>query len=116
MPVYMEISRLYRTVTIVARGEISPEEIRTAARELSDANVRSFAKVVEVTGATTAWTPDQVGQVAALICGMCRRVGGWVRRPRRASGWARDPAPIMFTSPGPRTAPRRESTTANRGH
>ena len=69
MPVYMEISRLYRTVTIVARGEISPEEIRTAARELSDANVRSFAKVVEVTGATTAWTPDQVGQVAALLGG-----------------------------------------------
>jgi hypothetical protein len=69
MPVYMEISRLYRTVTIVARGEIRPDEIRTAAQELSDANVRSFAKVVEVTGASTAFTPDQVGKIAALLGG-----------------------------------------------
>lgn len=69
MPIYMEISRLYRTVTIVARGHIAPDEIRAAAQGLSDANVRSFAKIVEVTGASTAWTPDQVGQVAALLGG-----------------------------------------------
>ena len=67
MPVYMEISRLYRTVTIVARGTISPDEIRAAAQELADANVRSFAKIVEVTGATASWTPDQAGKVAALL-------------------------------------------------
>jgi len=69
MPVYMEISRLYRTVTIVARGLISPDEIRATAQELADANVRAFAKIVEVTGASTAWTPDQVGKVAAMFAG-----------------------------------------------
>jgi hypothetical protein len=69
MPVYMEISRLYRTVTIVARGEISLDEIKTAAQQLAEANVRSFAKVVEVTGASTSFTPDQVGKVAALLGG-----------------------------------------------
>ena len=69
MPVYMEISRLHRTVTIVARGTISPDEIRGAAQQLAEANVRAFAKIVEVAGATTAWTPEQVVRVAQLLRG-----------------------------------------------
>jgi hypothetical protein len=69
MPVYMEISRLHRTVTIVARGTISPDEIRGVAQQLADANVRSFAKIVEVAGATTEWTPEQVARVAQLLRG-----------------------------------------------
>lgn len=69
MPVYMEISRLHRTVTIVARGTISPDEIRGVAQQLAEANVRPFAKVVEVAGATTEWTPEQVARVAQLLRG-----------------------------------------------
>ena len=69
MPVYMEISRLHRTVTIVARGTITPDEIRGTAQQLAEANVRPFAKIVEVAGATTAWTPEQVMRVAELLRG-----------------------------------------------
>ena len=69
MPVYMEMSRLHRTVTIVARGTISPDEIRGVAQQLAEANVRSFAKIVEVAGATTEWTPEQVVRVALLLRG-----------------------------------------------
>lgn len=69
MPVYMEISRLHRTVTIVARGTISPDEIRGVAQQLAEANVRPFAKIVEVAGATTEWTPEQVARVAQLLRG-----------------------------------------------
>lgn len=69
MPVYMEISRLHRTVTIVARGTISPDEIRGVAQQLAEANVRPFARIVEVAGATTEWTPEQVAQVAQLLRG-----------------------------------------------
>lgn len=69
MPVYMEISRLHRTVTIVARGTISPEEIRGVAQQLAEANVRTFAKIVEVASATTEWTPEQVVRVAQLLRG-----------------------------------------------
>jgi hypothetical protein len=76
MPVYIEISRLFRTVTIVARGEISADEISAAAQQLADANVRSFAKVVEVTGASTSFTPDQVGKVAALLGGPSSEMRG----------------------------------------
>ena len=69
MPVYMEISRLHRTVTIVARGAISPDEIRGVAQQLAEANVRSFAKIVEIAGATTEWTPEQVARGAQLLRG-----------------------------------------------
>ena len=69
MPVYMEISRLHRTVTIVARGTIGPDEIRGVAQQLADANVRPFAKIVEVAGATTEWTPEQVARVAQMLRG-----------------------------------------------
>lgn len=69
MPVYMEISRLHRTVTIVARGTIGPDEIRGVAQQLAEANVRSFAKIVEVAGATTEWTPEQVARVAQMLRG-----------------------------------------------
>jgi hypothetical protein len=69
VPVYMEISRLHRTVTIVARGRISPDEIRSMAQKLTEAQVRSFAKVVEVAGATTEFTPEQVVRLAEFLRG-----------------------------------------------
>jgi hypothetical protein len=69
VPIYMEISRLHRTVTIVARGRISPDEIRGMAQQLAEANVRSFAKVIEVMGATTEFTPEQVVRLAEFLRG-----------------------------------------------
>ncbi len=69
MPIYMEISRLHRTVTIVARGTIDPEEIRGMAIRLAEARVRSFAKILEVAGATTDFTVDQIERLAALLRG-----------------------------------------------
>jgi hypothetical protein len=65
----MEISRLHRTVTIVARGTISPDEIRSMAQQLAEAKVKSFAKVVEVAGATTEFTPEQVVRLAEFFRG-----------------------------------------------
>ncbi|SKA35940.1 hypothetical protein SAMN02745126_05751 [Enhydrobacter aerosaccus] len=67
MPIYMEISRLYRTVTIVARGTITPEEVRAMAKRLADAQVRPFAKILEVAGARTQWTEAQIMQLAELL-------------------------------------------------
>jgi hypothetical protein len=69
MPIYMEVSRLHRTVTIVARGAIDPEEIRAMAVRLTEAKVRSFAKILEVAGATTNFTVEQVERLATLLRG-----------------------------------------------
>ncbi len=69
MPIYMEISRLYRLVTIVARGTIGPEEMRGAAQQLFDARVPEFAKLVDLTAANGEFTRQQVENIAALLRG-----------------------------------------------
>lgn len=69
MPIYMEISRLHRTVTIVARGQLAPDEIMGAARQLFDAQVPQFAKLVDVAGASAEVSTEQVRRIAALLRG-----------------------------------------------
>jgi hypothetical protein len=69
MPIYMEISRLYRTVTLVARGEIAADEIRSVVQQLADAHVPEFSKVVDVSSATSELTEEQVQRVAAILRG-----------------------------------------------
>ncbi|MCW5737938.1 MAG: hypothetical protein KIS73_27705 [Enhydrobacter sp.] len=69
MPIYMEISKLHRTVTIVARGQLTPDEIMGAARQLFDAQVPHFAKLIDVSGASAEVGPEQVQQIADLFRG-----------------------------------------------
>ena len=69
MPIYMEISRLHRTVTIVARGKIEPDEIRGMAIKLLAEKVRAFAKILEVAGATTEFTLEQVMRLGEMMRG-----------------------------------------------
>jgi len=71
VPIYIEISRLHRIVTIVARGKIAPDEVRGMARQLADAHIHSFAKVVDVTNAsgTGDLTPEQIAGIALLLRG-----------------------------------------------
>ena len=69
MPIYMEISQLHRTVTIVARGAIDADEIRGMAMKLFEAKVRSYAKILEVAGATTDFTVDQIERLSTLLRG-----------------------------------------------
>jgi hypothetical protein len=69
MPIYMEISRLHRSVTIVARGEIRPDEIMGAAQQLLEAQVPQFAKLVDVAAATAEFSMEQVQRMAALLRG-----------------------------------------------
>jgi hypothetical protein len=51
VPIYIEISHLHRTATFIARGSISPDELRTAAEQLLDAGVPHYAKLIDVSGA-----------------------------------------------------------------
>ena len=75
MPIYLEISRLHRCVTIVARGKIAPDEIMGAAQQLFDAKVPEFAKIVDLLDASGEASPEQMGRIAALLRG-----GGDVKR------------------------------------
>jgi uncharacterized protein (DUF2384 family) len=69
VPIYIEISTLHRTVTIVARGSISPDEIRGAAQQMLEAKVPHFAKLVDVAGAVTEINLQQVQAMATLLRG-----------------------------------------------
>lgn len=71
MPIYIEISRLHRIVTIVARGKIASDEVRGMAQQLADARIHSFAKVVDVTNASGVGdlTPEQIAGIALLLRG-----------------------------------------------
>jgi hypothetical protein len=69
MPIYLEISRLHRCVTIVARGKLAPDEIMGAAQQLFDAKVPEFAKIVDLLDASGGVSPEQMGRIAALLRG-----------------------------------------------
>jgi hypothetical protein len=69
VPIYIEISTLHRTVTIVARGSISPDEIRGAAQQMFEAKVPHVAKLVDVAGAVTEVNLQQVQAMATLLRG-----------------------------------------------
>jgi hypothetical protein len=69
MPIYMEISQLHRTVTIVARGHVDADEVRGMAVKLFEAKVRSFAKILEVAGATTDFTVEQIERLSTMLRG-----------------------------------------------
>jgi hypothetical protein len=77
MPIYVEISRLYRCATVVARGAITREEILTTAEELIAADIPLFAKLVDVAGATSDVTAGDVRRLAAVL----RSVGKIKRGP-----------------------------------
>ena len=77
LPIYIEISKLYRCATIVARGKINSAEIMTAARELIDADIPLFAKLIDIVGATSDITAGDVRRLAAVL----RTVGKIKRGP-----------------------------------
>ena len=60
MPIYIEISKLYRCATVVARGKITSQEIMAAADELIAADIPLFAKLIDVAGATSDVTAGDV--------------------------------------------------------
>jgi hypothetical protein len=69
MPVYLEISPLHRLVTIVARGNLTADEVRGTAQKLAEARVRRFAKIVEVAGAYLDLGPQDIAQLAQTLRG-----------------------------------------------
>jgi hypothetical protein len=67
MPIYMEISPLHRLVTIVARGNVTGDEVRGTAQKLADARVRRFAKIVEVASASFTFEPADIVGLAQTM-------------------------------------------------
>ena len=47
MPVHMDVSPLHRLVVIVARGHITAEEMAAIKRQLAEADVPAYAKIID---------------------------------------------------------------------
>jgi hypothetical protein len=69
VPIYLEISRLHRCVTIVARGDLSPEEIAGACRQLADEGVSHFAKLVDTSSSTSGVGQTEMEQIVQSLRG-----------------------------------------------
>jgi hypothetical protein len=69
VPIYLEISRLHRCVTIVARGDLSPEEIAGACRQLADDGVSHFAKLVDTSSSTSSVGQAEMEQIVQSLRG-----------------------------------------------
>ena len=72
MPIYIEISKLYRCATVVARGKITSAEIMAAAKELIEADIPLFAKLVDVAG---SYQQDKNGGPIGVIDDTGRLIG-----------------------------------------
>ncbi len=65
----MDISPINRLVVIVARGEVTAEEIAENTRRLVEADVPGYAKIIDTTQSKSALSREQVEKVAALLRG-----------------------------------------------
>lgn len=67
MPLRTDISPLHRLVLIVATGHVEAEEIVATTRSLAEPRVAGYAKIIDVTQATSGLTRDEVEAVAGLL-------------------------------------------------
>jgi len=67
MPIYLDVSPLERLVVIVARGPVTGEEIDETTRKLLGHSVPEYAKIIDVTGAASDMTAEQVTGMAAML-------------------------------------------------
>ena len=67
MPIHLEISRLNRLLVIVARGQVTPDEVRDLVRQMVDNDVRHFSKIIDVSGSSIDMGREQVEAMAVAL-------------------------------------------------
>ena len=69
MPIHLEISRLNRLLVIVARGKVTPDEVRDLVRKMVENDVRHFAKIIDVSSASAEIDHEQMERIARALRG-----------------------------------------------
>ena len=67
MPIHINVCALNRTILIVARGHVSDEEIIASIGKMKPAELRGYAKIVDVTGSTSSVTREKVSDIASAL-------------------------------------------------
>ena len=95
-------------MVIVARGHIAAEEIAATTRQLVEANVPAYAKIIDVSQATSELTREQVQKVADLLRGApgdtSRGPVAFVINPDRVGFAVRRRISASISAPSPRGA------------
>lgn len=67
MPIHLEISRLNRLLVIVARGQVTPDDVRDLVRQMVDNDVRHFSKIIDVSSSSIDMSREQVEAMAVML-------------------------------------------------
>jgi hypothetical protein len=63
----MDVSRINRTVQMIAQGEISTDDVRKVAQDLITANVAAYGKIIDTFAARSSLSTEQVAEIAAML-------------------------------------------------
>jgi hypothetical protein len=69
MPLHMDIVPIQRLVVIVAHGEVTADDLANNVKELIEAHVAHYAKIIDVSTSHWVLTKEQIGQIADRLRG-----------------------------------------------
>ena len=69
MPLHMDIVPIQRLVVIVARGEVTADDLANNVKELIAAGVAHYAKIIDVSTSHWVLTKEQIDQIAETLRG-----------------------------------------------
>ena len=69
MPLHMDIVPIQRLVVIVARGEVTADDLANNVKELIAANVAHYAKIIDVSTSRWVLTAEQIDAIAETLRG-----------------------------------------------
>jgi hypothetical protein len=67
MPIHLEISRLHRLLVIVARGQVTTDDVRDLVRQMVDNDVRHFSKIIDVSSSSSDMSREQIEAMAVML-------------------------------------------------
>ena len=69
MPLHMDIVPIQRLVVIVAHGEVTADDLANNVKELIEAKVTHYAKIIDVSSSHWVLTKEQIDQIAERLRG-----------------------------------------------
>ena len=69
MPLHMDIVPIHRLVVIVAHGEVTADDLANNVRELMEAHVARYAKIIDVSTSHWVLTKEQIAGIADRLRG-----------------------------------------------
>jgi hypothetical protein len=67
MPLHMDIVPIQRLVVIVAHGEITADDLANNVKELIEARVANYAKIIDVSSSHWVLTREQIDAIAGTL-------------------------------------------------